>query len=118
MRIAAGLIAFGHDGFFEPGDSLVPPLQFNQISADIVVRISEIGVYLDGLPTFSNGAVEIAQKGVRPAAKGVSLGGGKRIDRTSVEFDRLPVLARHLLRVGVLEKLGRPFTRIRFSHGS
>src|SRR5258708_38971124 len=80
MGIVAGFVALCHDGFLEPRNGVVPLLLLDQISPDIVVRVSEIGIYLYGLQTFGDGAVVVAKERISPAAEGVGLGHGESID--------------------------------------
>ena len=116
VGIAAGLIARGHHGFLEPGNRVVPFPLFNQISPDIVVRIAEVGIYLDGFQTFGDGAVVIAEQGVGPAAEGVRLSGREGGDRTSVEFDGWLDGTCPLQLVGLLEVLGGGLATIGVGH--
>src|SRR4029077_19734091 len=113
---AAGFVAFGKHGFFKPGDGVVPFLLFDQIGADIVVRIAELGVESDGLMAVLDGAVVVGQEGIGPAAEGVGLGGREGGNGAGVEFDGLLVVATRLQFVGAAEEFGGVFARIGFGH--
>jgi len=60
VGIAAGIVGRGADGLLEPGDGFLPLLLLDQVSPDIVVRIPEIGVDLDRLQAFCDGALVVA----------------------------------------------------------
>src|SRR5271166_3424950 len=96
MRIRPSIVSRGYDGFLKPGNGLIPFLLFNQVSPDIVVRIAKIRINFDGLQAFGDGAIVVAEEGVRPAAKGVCLRGGVGLDRASVELDGPLIVALHL----------------------
>ena len=67
MREVARLVARSGDGTFKPGDGFVILFELNQVRADVVVRIAEIGIYIDGAFTFCNRIVNLPLKMVRPA---------------------------------------------------
>ena len=105
MGIAAGVVAGRADGLFEPGDGLLPLVLLDQVSPNIVVGIAEVGINLDGLQAFRDGALVVAEEGVGPAAESVGFGRGAGFDRLRVEGDGLVVLALYLTFVGLLEIL-------------
>ncbi len=96
MRIRTRLVAGSDHGFLKPGDGFIPFLLFNQVSPDIVVRITELRIQLDRLQALGDGAVVIAEERIRPAAEGVGLCGRIGLDGTAIEIDGLLVLALHL----------------------
>src|ERR1700730_3734146 len=116
MGIAAGFVALRHDGFLEPRNGVVPLFLLDQIGPDIVVRVSEIGIYLYGLQTLGDGAIVIAEERISPAAESVGLGRGESIDGMGVEIDCLAVLAGHLLLVAFLKVLSGGLARISIRH--
>ena len=60
--IAAGFVTRGRHCFLEPWDGLIPFFLLNQVRPDIVVRVAEFGIDLDGLKAFGNGAVVVSKK--------------------------------------------------------
>ena len=56
MRKVARLVAARFRGALQPGNRFLEPAQFDQVSADVVVRIAEFRVKLDGPLTFRNSA--------------------------------------------------------------
>src|ERR1019366_8655348 len=75
-------------GFFEPLDRLVEFAFCDQICADVVVGIAELGIHFDGALALRNRVIDTSKMTIRPAAKSVGLGGGKRLDGLRVEADR------------------------------
>src|SRR5918999_1796374 len=75
MRVRARLVTRGVDRLPKPAHAIVIISFGDQITADVVVGISETRIDCDRRQTFGNGAVILALKTVGPAQKGVSLGG-------------------------------------------
>src|ERR1700730_15415778 len=96
MWVRTSLVARRDHRFLKPGNSFVPFFLFNQVSPDIVVRVTELGIQLDRLQALSDGPVVVAEERVRPTAERVSLGSGEGLDGTTVKLDGLLVLALHL----------------------
>src|SRR5258705_13068917 len=106
MGVAAGFVALGDHGFFEPRDGVVPFLLFDQIGTDIVVGIAEVGINADGLLAVLYSVFVVAQKGIGPAAACVGFGSGEGGDGAAVRFNGLLVVASRLQFVGSTETLG------------
>ena len=77
MRKVARLVAARFRGAFEPGNRFIKAILFDQVGADIVVRIAKIGIDLDGEFAFGDGLVNAPLEMVGPTQKGVRLGGGR-----------------------------------------
>src|SRR5260370_19062309 len=73
MREVVRFVTLCADGVLQPWNGLIPLAQLNQVSTDIVIRISKLRVYLDSFQTIGDGVVEAFFKAVSPAAKSVSL---------------------------------------------
>src|SRR5262249_49068631 len=71
--------------------------------ADVVVRIPEIRIDLDGALAFSNRIHKLALKVVGPAEKRVRLGRGMQIQRRLIKLDGAIVVAFHLRLISVLQ---------------
>src|SRR5437016_7824782 len=84
VRVVAWLVAWRLDRRLEPGNRLVETPELDQVRADVVVRIPEVGVDRDRLLALRDRVLEPPLEAVGPAEEGVRLGGG-------VERDRLPV---------------------------
>ena len=97
----ARLVAHGVLGPLEPGDGFVEPAQLDQVGADVVVRVAEVGVDLDGAQALGRGLLEPTLERVRPAEERVRLGGGARGDGAPVGLDGALEVAGDLLAVGL-----------------
>src|SRR5205085_2050367 len=86
---------------------LVVAAELDQVRADVVVRVSEVGIDRDRLLALRDRVVETALEAVRPAEERVRLGGRVERDRTTVAVDRALELPFHLQAVGFLHQLHR-----------
>ena len=68
------IVARGGQRLLEPSDGIFDALQFQQIGADVVVRIAKAGIDLDSEFTCCDRFIVEAQVRIRPAQKGVCLG--------------------------------------------
>jgi hypothetical protein len=103
MREVARLVARSFDSLLQPGNGFIELAKFNHISANIVVRIAEIGIESDGAFAFRDGIEKLALKMIGPAEKGVSFGGGMEIERGLVKLNGTIVIAFHLCLISVLQ---------------
>src|SRR5437870_785834 len=109
MRETVALVAWRFQCALEPRDGLVQPVFFHQVGADVVVRIAECGIYLDGSQAFLNGLVPATLEAVGPTEKCVAFGSREDVNRTLVELDGLLQIALHLVLIGLLKERHRLF---------
>ena len=76
----AWLVAARFRGALEPGNRFIKAILFDQVGPDIVVRVTEIGIDLNGALAFGDGLVDPALEMVGPTEKGVRF---RRIERCS-----------------------------------
>ncbi len=103
MREMSGFVARGFDGLLQPGNGFIELAEFNHIGANVVVRVAEIGIQLDGAFAFGDGIEKAALKMVGPAEEGVGFGGGMKFQGRLVKFDGAIVVAFHLCLISVLK---------------
>src|SRR5262249_12272398 len=102
----------------EPWNGVIPFLLFNQVGTDIVVRIAELRIQLDGLQALRDSTLVVAEKGIRPAAEGIRFCCWKGLNGLGVQIDGTLEISGRLLFVGLTEKLSRCFAGIRIGHNS
>src|ERR1700675_132365 len=107
MRKVARLISFGFNRALEPRDSVIITMQFDQIRANIVVRISEFGIDVDSRATLLYGLVQFALKMISPAQKCVRFGGGMQFQGSFVKLYGAVVIALHLSLISILQEFPR-----------
>jgi len=83
----ARLIARCALGAFEPGHGVVQRALLDQVRADVVVGVAEVGIDLDGALAFGDRALDEAGVRVGPAEEGVCLSGGTGLDGAPVQLD-------------------------------
>src|SRR5205085_2211143 len=96
VRVKVSFITRGRERAPQPGNRTSQIALLNQVSADVVIRISEVGVNLNRLMAFGNCFVRQSHKAVRPAEKCVRLGGRAGGKRLAVEVGGGVQLAAHL----------------------
>ena len=96
MRKMARLVAGRGDRAFEPRDGLVELPLFEEVGADVVVGVAEVGIDRDRLFALGDRVVEPVLEAVGPAEKRVRLGGRVACDRLAVARDRLVEATGHL----------------------
>ena len=106
-RELARLVAPSALGLLEPRDGLVELALGHEIDPDVVVRVAEVRVKLDGAKALPLGLLELALKAKGPAEEGVRLRRGAHRDGTPIALDGLLQLAIHLVPVGLLPELRR-----------
>src|SRR6267378_3025992 len=79
MRKVSWFVAARFRGAFQPGYRFLEAAQLDQVSADVVVRIAEFWIDLDGAFAFDNGLFNAALEMIGPAEKGVRLGRGMQL---------------------------------------
>src|SRR5260370_19497789 len=72
----ARLVARRPLGAFEPGHGVVQSALLDQVHADVVVGVAEVGIDLDGALALGDRALDVAGVRIGPAEEGVCLGGG------------------------------------------
>ncbi len=105
IGIPAGIVTRGCRRLFQPGNGLLPALLFNQVAANVVIRIARSGIDPDRLLALLYGLLVIAEIGVRPPLEGISLRRGIGLYGVGVEFDGLFIFAMHLVLISPAEVL-------------
>src|SRR6185295_2303884 len=100
----------------QPRDGLVELPLLHQVTTDVVVGVSEIGVDVDGAQALLGRLIEAALEAVSPSQEGVGLGGRVHLDRALIELDRPVELPPHLVLVGLLPDRGGPVEAFRRTH--
>src|SRR6266542_1358991 len=85
VRIVSRLVAYGLLGALAPRDRFFDPSELDQIRADIVIGVAEVGIDGDGAPALRDGLVQTILHAVRPAEEGMGLGRRRDADRLLVE---------------------------------
>src|SRR5207244_465612 len=116
VRVVAWLVARRLDRRLEPGNRLVETPELDQVRADVVVRIPEVGIDRDRLLALRDRVLKPPLEAVGPAEEGVRLGGGVERDRLLVALDGGVQLALHLQAVGLLEELDRLLEALLLGH--
>src|SRR6266852_1982636 len=83
----ARLVARRALGALEPGHGVVQRALHDQVHADVVVGVAEVGIDPDGALALGDRAVDVASVRVGPAEEGVCLGGGTGLDGAPVQLD-------------------------------
>src|SRR5258705_236618 len=81
-------VALGLLGLFEPPDRLVQLVLLHQVDADVVVRIAELSIDLDGAEALLGGLCQVALEAHGPPQEGMCLCRRIDLDRFAVELDR------------------------------
>src|ERR1700733_9123884 len=102
MRKMTRLISFGFNCPFQPRNSIIKPLQLDEIGANIVVGISEFGININGGTTLLDGLAQLALKMVSPAQECVCLRRGMQFERGFVKLDSAIVITLHLSLISIL----------------
>src|SRR5262249_25525779 len=74
-------------GALEPGDRLFELALLHEVNADVVIRVAEVGIDLDGAQAFGRGLLEPSLKRIRPPEECVRLRRRTGGDRASVDLD-------------------------------
>ena len=72
----------------QPGFCFVHLAFLHEVDADVVVRIAEVGIQLDGNLTMLNRLLKIPSKTVHPAQEGMGIGGGMGLNGLCVVLNR------------------------------
>src|SRR5882724_339748 len=116
VRELARLVSLGQLGPLEPGHGLVELPLLHEVAPDVVVRIAEVRVDLDGAQAFLCRLLQAALEAVGPPEEGVGFGRRARLERALVELDRAVELPLHLVAVGFPPEHGRPAEAFRVVH--
>src|SRR5580704_2702706 len=108
VRKMARLITARFNGAFEPWNRFIEAVQFDQIGADVVVRIAKLWIDFDRALALGDGVFDAALKMVRPAEKRIGLGGGVQFERGLIELHSPVVVTLHLRLISVLQNFPRP----------
>src|SRR5260370_42301089 len=73
VRKVPGFIPFCSSRALEPGDGFVKAFEADQVGADIVVRVAEIRINLDGALAFGDRLLNLSLKVEGPTEKGMGL---------------------------------------------
>src|SRR5207249_5098012 len=73
----ARLVAARFRGAFQPGNGFLETAQFDQVRANVVVRIAEFRIDFDGEPALGNGFFDAPLEMIRPAEDRKSVVVGK-----------------------------------------
>src|SRR5438105_3530615 len=84
VRIEVTLVTLGFERAFEPRDRATKIALLNQVSADVVVGITKLRVYLNGLVALCDSFIKPPLITHRPATKSVSFGRRPNFDRLRV----------------------------------
>src|SRR5207247_11420706 len=76
VREGRTLVALGLHGLFEPRDRFVELLLLDQIRADVVVGVAELGIHRNGVAAVLDRLLQLPHEDVPPAPVCVSLGRG------------------------------------------
>src|SRR5882724_525760 len=107
MWKVARLVAWRRERALEPRDRLVELALLEEVRADVVVRVAEVGIDGDRLLALRDRVVETILETVRPAQERMRLGGGMAGDRLPIQPDRVVETAVHLQPVSLGEELLR-----------
>ena len=99
----AGLIARSFEGTFEPGNGFVEAIERDEIGADVVIRIAEIGIDFDGALAFVDGFLNFSLEMERPAKECVSFSSGMDGQGLLIKADGVIIIAFHLGAIGFFE---------------
>src|SRR5260370_3139550 len=108
VRKAPRLVAPRFDGALEQRGRLIVVVLFDEVGADIVVRVAKIGVGVDGALACGDGIFDAPLEMIGPAQKRVSFRGGMQFERRLIELNGAIVVAFHLRLVGVLQDFPGP----------
>src|ERR1044072_159543 len=105
MRKGVGLITWRIKRAFEPAHTAVGIAFRQQITANVVVGISQRLIDADRLQTFFDRLIVAILKAINPTEKGMGLGGRISFDRSLVQLNGLFKVFGKLRLVGFLEEL-------------
>ena len=108
---AIGLVASRCKSLFEPGNGGIPLSLFDQVGADVVVRVAELRVNLDGLPAIRNCLPIVGLERMCPSAKCVCLCGREGLNGVGVKFNGLLVLPFLLMLICTAEVFAGPLPK-------
>ena len=74
-------------GALEPRHGIVQRALLDQVCANVVIRVAEVGIDLDGAFALGDGALDVAGMCVSPTEECVRLGGGAGLDGAPVQLD-------------------------------
>src|SRR5256886_14041216 len=103
VRVEVAAIPRGGNRPLEPGDRLIEPFELDQVRADVVVRIPERRVHLDGALAFLDRGVVAAHETQSPSVERVGLCRCLESDRPFIGVRRPLQLPRTLENVRRLE---------------
>ena len=103
MREMTRFVSARLDRLLEPRNRFVKLPKFDQVCANIVVRIAEIRIEFNSALALRNGVEEFPLEMISPAEKGVRFGRRMKIQRGLIEFYRAVVIAFHLRLIGILQ---------------
>src|SRR5262245_8898199 len=103
-------------GLLEPGDCLVELALLHEVHADVVVRVTEVGIDGDRLEALGRCLLESPLKGIGPAEERVRLRGRTHGDRFLVEADRAVEIAFHLPPVRLAPQRDGALDLVRLAH--
>src|SRR5262249_48075121 len=76
MRIMPGLVAHRYESALQPWNRLIQSAEMNEVGADVVVRVAELGVRRDGPLALRDGVIEAPVETVRPPEKRMRFSSG------------------------------------------
>ena len=79
MRKVARLVAARFRGAFQPGNRLLETAQFDQVSANVVVRIAEFRIDFDRQPAFGDGFFDAPVELIRLTQESMGLSRGMKL---------------------------------------
>src|SRR5438874_7390767 len=74
-------------GALEPGHRVVEVALLNQVRANVVVRVAEVRIDLDGALALRDRALDVARVRIDPAEEGMCFAGGADRDRAPIQLD-------------------------------
>src|SRR5687768_11294465 len=101
------LVPFRMHGLLKPRDGVVQFTLLDQIGADVIIGVAELGIAADCAMTLLDRVVESAHEAISPAEKRMSFGRRMGCDGLSVERDCFFQFAFHLPLIGSLKELPR-----------
>ena len=104
MWIKVAFISRSRHRALEPLDRSVEIALLDQVRADVVVRVAEVGINFDRAMAFFNRLVREAHEAVSPSEKRMRFGSRVSRNRLLVEIDGFIQVAAHLRFIGRLKK--------------
>ena len=103
----ARFVSTRFDRLLQPGNRLIELSQFNQVGANVVVRIAKIRVKLNRPFALCNRVEQAPLEMVGPAKKRMRFRGRVQIERRLIQFHGVIVVAFHLCLISVLQYFPR-----------